>query len=933
MMGVLLMSVYDWIVRPGARLGVCLVALLALRGEILSEMVDPAIDDPARPFCYFSRPSTVIGVMDGRGGTQVTAEGYLYTGSAELMFFAGRSLQPTYQRIKTLVEGCMPIVQYDLTRDGVRYDFEMFAATLDGKPESPSINFVKVRASNPSDQRIAGEFAVAFRWRGPRRGVHVVTPYGPFASYWMAPDAAGRGHQLIYIIQGPPPTARALTIDELPAGRPVPFTAQGKDAKILQDTPVCFTCYHLDLQPGQSTELVVKMPYTSLADSERDLRRAIAAADYAAYRQKTVEFWHGIFGRMMRIDLDEPKVVESYKASVMYALVARDKIGNDYVQKVNELQYDDFFLRDCSYIARGYDLVGLNDIAKQTIEHFLKYQTPDGNFESQAGQLDGWGQAMWAFGAHFAMTRDMAFARRVYPYMERAVNWLHKVRAGDEYHLMPPTGPYDNEAISGRYTGHEFWALLGLRGAVDIAKALGKSDGAARFQAEYDDLYDAFMKRLGAVTAKTGGYIPPGLDVEGGQDWDNLIGVYPSGVLPPDHPWITATWKKMRAEKFTEGVMSYRGATHSYLTENVTETSIIRGEQQDVISDLYGMLLHTDSTHASYEWGIWEYSNRDFGGNFSPHAWGHMKYVAALRNMLVREEGDDLHLLSVVSPQWVGEGKRITVTGAPTDFGFVDYVLDTRQDGAHLTISTQLRSQPKQIVVHVPWFAKVTRAESAGREVTVMDGRIVLPPTAKDLTLTWRLSKPDRSFNNTVEQYEREYAKRYETYLLDGGKPMDLAPDPLQTLAERAAIFDRQYKDVGIAVSKPVTATGKTEGHNIPELAVDGVHDDTDSGWWAHPTPVSLTVDLEAPTRVGGVQVYFYWGDERYYQYKVDVSSDGRKWTSVVDASANTTLSNASGYRHEFEPVTARYIRLTVLKNSANYASHVVELKVLASEE
>ena len=85
----------------------------------------------------------------------------------------------------------------------------------------------------------------------------------------------------------------------------------------------------------------------------------IEHASYDEYRRRTIDFWHKIGKQMMTVDLDEPKVVESYKASVMYALCAREKIGDQYVQTVNQLQYNDFYLRDCSYICRSYDLVGL----------------------------------------------------------------------------------------------------------------------------------------------------------------------------------------------------------------------------------------------------------------------------------------------------------------------------------------------------------------------------------------------------------------------------------------------------------------------------------------------------------------------------------------------------------------------------------------------
>jgi len=46
-----------------------------------AQMIDPDIDKADEPFCYFSKPTDVIGVMDGKEGTLVSPEGYFYVGS------------------------------------------------------------------------------------------------------------------------------------------------------------------------------------------------------------------------------------------------------------------------------------------------------------------------------------------------------------------------------------------------------------------------------------------------------------------------------------------------------------------------------------------------------------------------------------------------------------------------------------------------------------------------------------------------------------------------------------------------------------------------------------------------------------------------------------------------------------------------------------
>ena len=104
--------------------------------HLRAQMLTPAIDRDDEPFCYFSQPTDVIGVMDGKEGTLVSPEGYLYTGFGELIFFTGNPPEPVRQRVKTLYKGYLPIIEYQFDRDGVRYRFSMFAATLDGKPES-----------------------------------------------------------------------------------------------------------------------------------------------------------------------------------------------------------------------------------------------------------------------------------------------------------------------------------------------------------------------------------------------------------------------------------------------------------------------------------------------------------------------------------------------------------------------------------------------------------------------------------------------------------------------------------------------------------------------------------------------------------------------------------------------------------------------------
>ena len=143
--------------------------------------------------------------------------------------------------------------------------------------------------------------------------------------------------------------------------------------------------------------------------------------------------------------------------------------------------------------------------------------------------------------------------------------------------------------------------------------------------------------------------------------------------------------------------------------------------------------------------------------------------------------------------------------------------------------------------------------------------------------------------------------------------------------------IERAYQyEQNLTTGKPVTVSGGTQPGHPPELAVDGLADRS-SAWWGAPWPQWLQVDLQKVVRLGSIEVFTYWDSGRYYQYTVDVSLDGKKWTQVVDMSRNTKPATAAGDRHSIAPTDARYVRVNVLRNSANEGVHIAEIRVYAA--
>ena len=150
---------------------------------------------------------------------------------------------------------------------------------------------------------------------------------------------------------------------------------------------------------------------------------------------------------------------------------------------------------------------------------------------------------------------------------------------------------------------------------------------------------------------------------------------------------------------------------------------------------------------------------------------------------------------------------------------------------------------------------------------------------------------------------------------------------------QHGLVWKRQFRKVdfdptNLTYKKPVILWGNST-KQAAEVAVNGIVDH-EQYLDIQPAPQQFAVDLEDRKTLDKVVLYTFWDGRRYYQFKIDVSTDGRKWTTVADASKNRTVATEDGYARLFPPVAARYIRVTMLHNSANPGLHIIELRAFA---
>jgi hypothetical protein len=454
------------------------------------------------------------------------------------------------------------------------------------------------------------------------------------------------------------------------------------------------------LAPGQSAEATFRVPFAPVANAA-----AFAQEDPKLWLDRTAEYWRGVMAKGARIQVPCEKATQALLAAHVCQLIANDH----GVVHGGEGFYDEFYIRDGAYQVQEYEEAGLSDAARKAVEVYLRHQRPDGRFESQGGQFDANGQAVWVLWQYYKITGDLDWLKKVYPQMRKAVEWTKKARRqaphDSAFAGVLPAAVADGESLWGgkhHIVGYDFWNLRGMLLTADAARTLGEKADADDFLREAED----YRKAIDAAHKRTGlPHFPPSWEKEG-THWGDTETLWPTEIFAPDDPRVTALLTEVR-ERFgggyVEGTIRWMGQAnviHPYMGSYSSMAALIRGEHERFVEEFYWYLLHSTASHAFPE-GIY-FKRRYAWSETIPHVTGAANYAFMLRHMLVHERGDELHLLLSVPDWWLGEGKEIRVENAPTHFGPMSLLVRGIAKGIEVKLDPPRRQPPKRIVLHLP---------------------------------------------------------------------------------------------------------------------------------------------------------------------------------------------------------------------------------------
>jgi hypothetical protein len=595
------------------------------------------------------------------------------------------------------------------------------------------VEFVAVAAPRPAlgDTSLVLSVRALARWRGPSGGEVVLEarlrsrPDGPHCVPWDTPDdsvfveawqgrsALRNGSVVAVADPGATHPAGAPTV-----GRPARTEGTGPGSLIARCTA--------RLAPGDTRHWDFAMPLYPVAPGRGG---ALANASHEAVASESRRFWRDRLASAASLSTPDTLVNLAWRASLVTLVVSQERDRGRWVPLGNPFQYRDVWLRDGARTVRALAVAGLTEQARDDARTLMRFQFPSGVLLSQRGQLDGTGQALWAFEQAASLPPSAAVAREFLPAAAQALRWIELQRdlttrlrlptAG----LLPYGNPRDGELVRACLVGNDAWALAGCQAVAALAARAGDDTlrrAAERLLADYGASFHR------AFSALREGDIPPSWQ-GAGRDWGNVVVAYPTRVRAADDPRLLGLAKRMHARAAPTNLVCYgpTDSLHSYLGADLAQSALLAGRIAEAHAYIADLLAHSSSTL-----GQAEIFHRDggFGSNLPPHATAAATIVDLLRNMLVGEEQDTLELARGAPLGW-WRGTRLE--RAPTRFGNISLRLD-RPEPTRLLV--RLDPAPAAVRVRMPAGTRAVEALSPGAHLEG-DAWVIAPRGVREVAV------------------------------------------------------------------------------------------------------------------------------------------------------------------------------------------------------
>ncbi|HJY41163.1 MAG TPA: hypothetical protein VJ303_08005, partial [Steroidobacteraceae bacterium] len=455
--------------------------------------------------------------------------------------------------------------------------------------------------------------------------------------------------------------------------------------------------YDVDLQPGQSQEIVLDLPQHAQPTAGQHASLSEVAAEW---REK-----------LNRVELVVPRkyqaLSDTLRSSLAYVLINRD---GPAIQPGSRA-YERSWIRDGAMTSEMLLRLGHEKDAQEFLLWYAKYQFANGKVPccvdrrgaDPVPENDSAGEFLFLIDSVYRYTGDEQVLRQLWPATTEAVAYMERLRLSERteanqqgdrkafYGLMPASISHEGYSAKPMHSyWDDFWALAGYEAAIRIARTLDQKTEMRSFIESRDQFRRDLYVSLGvAMQAHTIDYLPGSAELGDFDATSTSIALSPVGeqqMLPPEA--LVATferyWKDFAARRTDKSWDAYT----PYEWRNLG--TFIRLRWRDRAMELIDFLMNDRRPH---EWNQWsEVVGREprksrFVGDM-PHGWVASDYGRSLLDMFAFERpADETLVLMAGVPQAWTEQEGFSVRNLRTPFGPLTYSLRVEDDQVVLDVA------------------------------------------------------------------------------------------------------------------------------------------------------------------------------------------------------------------------------------------------------
>ncbi|RIX60428.1 glycoside hydrolase family 15 [Paenibacillus nanensis] len=250
-----------------------------------------------------------------------------------------------------------------------------------------------------------------------------------------------------------------------------------------------------ELAPGASVTIPV---YVAAGRNEEQALEELAGARSKPSEQLaalTNEYWHNFVNNAAPCPIDRPDIKEVYERSIlMFKLMSDEKTGSIIAAPEFDEQfsrcggYSYCWGRDAAFITTALDKAGLSELSDRFYAWTLTAQSPDGSWQQRhyhdGGLAPSWGlqidegaSILWGMWQHYIEKQDQAFAKLVWPAVERGAAFLLSFMDESTGLPKPSIDLWEEREASHTYSSAAVYG--GLTAAASFAELLGEATLAA----------------------------------------------------------------------------------------------------------------------------------------------------------------------------------------------------------------------------------------------------------------------------------------------------------------------------------------------------------------------------------------------------------------------------------------------------------------------